>query len=83
MGNRKMTVFIIAILTITAIILVSMFIKSVTFTGDNIERLCWIVFFLALSFTGGNAAEWFAKMNSDKSNTTINKTTTSSVESTK
>ena len=59
-GTRKMWVYIISIVAIISLVFIALF-NSVTFTGDNIERLCWMVVILAITITGGNAVEWLAK----------------------
>jgi multisubunit Na+/H+ antiporter MnhE subunit len=61
-GNRKFAAFCIGIAAITALVIVGLF-RNVLFTGDNIERLAWVVAFMVFIFTGGNAAEWFSKKN--------------------
>ena len=59
-GQRKFAAFIIGIIAISGLVTVAIF-KGVPLSGDNIDRLAWVVLFMVVAFSGGNAAEWFAK----------------------
>jgi len=59
-GNRKFMAFMIGICAIVALMIYAM-IKSITMTGDNLEHIAWIIFFMVAMFQGANVGEWFAK----------------------